>query len=42
MSGVLEYLAPNSVRDDNPASLLGPSTERLSYIAVHLMLSRRW
>lgn len=42
VSGALEYLAPNNVSYDNPASPLGPSTERLSYLALHLMLSRRW
>jgi long-chain fatty acid transport protein len=42
LSGALEYLLPRSVSYDNPASPLGPSTERLSYVAVHLMLSRRW
>jgi long-chain fatty acid transport protein len=42
VSGALEYLVPQSVSYDNPSSPLGPSTERLSYLAVHLMLSRRW
>jgi long-chain fatty acid transport protein len=42
MSGALEYLLPRSVSYDNPSSPLGPSTERLSYIALHLMVSRRW
>jgi hypothetical protein len=27
---------------NNPVSPLGPSTERLSYLALHLMLGRRW
>jgi hypothetical protein len=42
VSGALEYLIPRSVRYDNPSSPLGPSTERLSYLALHLMVSRRW
>jgi hypothetical protein len=42
MSRALEYFAANSVRDDNPASLLGPSTERPSCIAGQPMLRRRW
>jgi long-chain fatty acid transport protein len=42
ISGALEYLAPNSVSYNNPASPLGPSTERLSYVALYVMVSRRW
>jgi long-chain fatty acid transport protein len=42
LSGALEYLVPRSVSYDNPSSPLGPSTEHLSYLALHLMLSRRW
>lgn len=42
MSGALEYLVPRSVSYTNPSSPLGPSTEHLSYLALHLMLSRRW
>lgn len=42
LSGALEYLLPRSVSYDNPSSPLGPSTERLSYIALHVMVSRRW
>lgn len=42
ISWALEYLAPNDVSYDNPASPLGASTERLSYLALHLMLGRRW
>jgi long-chain fatty acid transport protein len=42
ISGALEYLAPNEVSYNNPVSPLGPSTERLSYVALHLMLGRRW
>jgi long-chain fatty acid transport protein len=42
VSGALEYLLPHSVSYDNPSSPLGPSTESLSYLALHLMLSRRW
>jgi long-chain fatty acid transport protein len=42
ISAALEYLAPNEVSYDNPVSPLGPSTERLSYVALHLMLGNRW
>jgi long-chain fatty acid transport protein len=42
LSGALEYLVPRSVSYDNPSSPLGPSTERLSYLALHLMVGRRW
>jgi long-chain fatty acid transport protein len=42
ISGALEYAAPTKVSYNNPVSPLGPSTERLSYLALHLMLGRRW
>ena len=42
VSGAFEYLLPKTIQYDNRASPLGPSTERVSYIAFHLMLSRRW
>lgn len=43
LSAALEYLLPNRVTYDNPQLPFGPDAqERISYVAVTLMLSRRW
>lgn len=43
VSAALEYLVPNQVTYNNPQLPFGPGAqERSSYLAVVLMLSRRW
>lgn len=43
VSAALEYLLPNRVTYDNPQLPFGPGAqERISYVAVTIMLSRRW
>jgi len=42
VSGAFEYLLRKTVTYINPVSPLGRSEERLGYVALHLMLSRRW
>lgn len=43
VSAALEYLAPKKVTYDNPSLPFGPGAqERNSYLAITLMLSRRW
>ena len=43
LSGTLEYLFPKTVTYNNPALPFGPGAqERNEYVAVHLMLGKRW
>lgn len=43
VSAALEYLVPKSVTYDNPQLPFGPGAqERVSYLGVALMLSKRW
>jgi long-chain fatty acid transport protein len=43
LSAALEYLLPKKVTYNNPQSPFGPGAqERTEYIAVHLMLGKRW
>ena len=43
ISAALEYLVPKKVTYDNPYLPFGPGAqERNSYVAVTVMLSRRW
>lgn len=43
LMGALEYLVPNHVTYDNPQLPFGPGArESISYLAVYVMLSRRW
>lgn len=43
VSTAVEYLLPNRVTYDNPQLPFGPGAqERISYVAVTMMLSRRW
>jgi long-chain fatty acid transport protein len=43
LSGAVEYLLPKKVTYNNPELPFGPGAhERNEYIAVHLMLGRRW
>ena len=43
MTSALEYLLPNRVTYNNPQLPFGPGAqERISYVALTMMLSRRW